>query len=113
MMAAGVFRMDPADGFPVGTPAGQQAGMSWHGVLHNAFGSVAFLALIAGCFVLGRHFARGGQRRFALGSRAAGLVFTLGLAWAITGGAAGSLTLCVGTVTAMLWVSVVAARLRS
>jgi hypothetical protein len=113
MMAAGVFRMDPADGFPVGTPAGQPAGMSWHSYLHMAAGSVAFVALIAACFVLGRHFSRGGRRGFAVASRAAGLALAAGDGWAMTGGRAGSLTLCVGVLTAMIWVSVVAAWLRA
>jgi hypothetical protein len=50
---------------------------------------------------------------FAVASRAAGLVLAAGDGWAMTGGRAGSLTLCVGVLTAMIWVSVVAAWLRA
>ncbi|GAA2731385.1 DUF998 domain-containing protein [Actinocorallia aurantiaca] len=112
MMAAGVFSMDPADGFPAGTPAGAPEAMSWHAVLHLVSGSVAFTALIAACFVLGRHFARTGDRGRAVVSRVAGVVFILGDGWAMSGGPAGSLTLAVGVLTGMLWVSAVAAHLR-
>ena len=112
MMAAGVFSMDPADGFPAGTPAGAPETMSWHAVLHLVSGSVAFIALIAACFVLGRHFARTGDQGRAVVSRVAGVVFILGDGWAMSGGPAGSLTLAVGVLTGMLWVTAVAAHLR-
>ncbi|MEO3783786.1 DUF998 domain-containing protein [Actinocorallia sp. B10E7] len=112
MMAAGVFSMDPGDGFPVGTPAGIPAEMSWHAVLHMVAGSVSFTALIAACFVLGHHFSRTGDRGRAIASRIVGVVFILGDGWAMSGGQAGSLTLAVGTLTGMLWVSAVAAHLR-
>ncbi len=111
MLAAGVFRMDPADGFPSGTPAGMPATMTWHSILHMVSGSIAFTALIAACYVLGRHFSRAGNRTHATLSRLAGTIFLLGDAWAMTGGKAGSLTLAIGAITAMLWVSTVTATL--
>ncbi|WP_329429841.1 DUF998 domain-containing protein [Streptosporangium sp. NBC_01495] len=107
--AAGVLVMDAGDGFPVGTPLGQPSTMSWHGVMHMVTGSIAFTALIAACFILGRHFSRAGRPGFATASRLSGLVFALGDGWAMSGGHAGSLTLAVGAITAMVWVSVVAA----
>ncbi|HKT06049.1 MAG TPA: DUF998 domain-containing protein [Rugosimonospora sp.] len=113
MMAAGVFVMDPADGFPVGTPAGMPAALSWHSYGHMACGTVAFTALIAACYVLGRHYRRAGQRGSAVASRVAGTALLVGDLWAMGGGKAGSLTLAVGAITAMLWVSLAAARYRS
>ncbi|WP_030269216.1 DUF998 domain-containing protein [Streptomyces sp. NRRL B-24484] len=113
MIAAGVLVMDPADGFPVGTPDGMPPSLSWHAVGHLLSGAVSFTALIAACYVLGRHFARTGHRGRALASRAAGTALLLGDGWAMTGGPAGSLTLAIGAITAMVWVSAVAAdRLR-
>ncbi|GAA4232421.1 hypothetical protein FHR32_002135 [Streptosporangium album] len=109
MIAAGVFVMDPGDGFPAGTPLGQPTGMSWHGLMHMVAGSIAFTALIAACFVLGRHFSRAGRPGAAVASRLSGLIFALGDGWAMSGGHAGSLTLCIGAITGMAWVSVVAA----
>ncbi|MEU7070181.1 DUF998 domain-containing protein [Streptomyces narbonensis] len=112
MIAAGVFVMDPADGFPVGTPDGMPAALSWQSYAHFAAGSVTFTALIAACYVLGRHFGRAGLRRHAVGSRVAGTALLLGNGWAMGGGTAGTLTLAVGVITAMVWISSCAARCR-
>ncbi|MEV6954810.1 DUF998 domain-containing protein [Streptomyces sp. NPDC051183] len=108
MVAAGLFVMDPADGFPAGTPYGQPATLSWHSYAHFAAGSVTFTSLIAACYVLGRHFSRTGNRGHAIASRVAGTALLLGNGWAMTGGKAGTLTLAVGAVTAMLWVAATA-----
>jgi hypothetical protein len=114
MIAAGLLVMDPADGFPVGTPAGTPEQLTWHGYGHMAAGSVSFAALIAACYVLGHHYGRTGHRSAAAASRVAGTALLVGNGWAMTGGQYGSLTLAVGAVTAMLWVSAVAAlRLRT
>ncbi|MFJ8042484.1 DUF998 domain-containing protein [Kitasatospora sp. NPDC096147] len=112
MMAAGVFVMDPADGFPVGTPVGPSTTLSWHGYAHMAAGSITFLSFIAACFVLARLFRQSGDRTAAVLSRVAGTVLLLGNGWAMSGRAAGSLTLAVGVMTAMAWISLVSARLR-
>jgi hypothetical protein len=112
MIAAGVLVMDPADGFPVGTPSGMPTAMTWHSYGHMAAGSVAFIALIAACYVLGRNYGRAGNRGHAVASRIAGTALVIGNGWAMTGGQAGSLTLAVGAGTAMLWVSFVAAQHR-
>lgn len=84
LIGAGAFRADPAAGFPVGTPADADA-VSWHGMLHLAIGAVGFLCLIAACFVLASRFAREGRRRFALYSRATGVIFFAGFAGIASG----------------------------
>ncbi|MFI6598853.1 DUF998 domain-containing protein [Nonomuraea sp. NPDC050536] len=112
MLAAGVFVMDPGDGFPVGTPAGAPATMSWHSILHMASGSVSFIALAAAGFVLGRYFSRTGARGAAIASRLAGVAVIAGDGWAMSGGRMGSLTLAIGVTLAMIWVSLVAGHLR-
>ncbi|WP_106401628.1 DUF998 domain-containing protein [Actinocorallia populi] len=112
MIAAGVFVMDPADGFPVGTPAGAPTTVSWHALLHLASGSIAFIALAAACFVLARRYARAGDRARAVLSRLAGTAVALGNLWAMSNSPAASLVLAVGVITGMLWISAVAARLR-
>jgi hypothetical protein len=112
MIAAGVFVMDPADGFPAGTPRGISEPLTWHSYGHMAAGSIAFTALIAACYVLGRHFSRAGNRGHAIASRVAGTALLIGNGWAMSGGQAGSLTLAVGAITAMLWISTIAAQYR-
>ncbi|MEW1550769.1 DUF998 domain-containing protein [Streptomyces tsukubensis] len=100
MIAAGLLTMDPADGFPVGTPDGVPESMSWHAYGHMAAGSVTFVSLIAAGYLLGRHFSRLGNRRLAVVCRAAATVKLAGDAWAMSGGAAGPVTIATGT-TAM------------
>jgi hypothetical protein len=111
MTLAGPLVMDAGDGFPAGTPAGIPSTMSWHSYGHMAAGTVSFTALIAACFVLGHHFHRAGRHGMAVASRIAGAALLVGELWAMTGGRAGSLTLAVGAITAMLWICVVCAAL--
>ncbi len=108
LIAAGVLVMDPIDGFPVGTPAGMPAALSWHSYGHMAAGTVCFTSLIAACFVLGRHFSSAGKGGAAIVSRVGGTALLVGDVWAMAGGRAGALTLAIGAITAMLWISVVA-----
>ena len=110
LIAAGVFVMDPADGFPTGTPAGMPTALSWHSYGHMVAGTVSFAALIAACYVLGRQFSRAGDRGAAIASRTAGTALLVGVLWAMTGRPAGSLTLAIGAIAAMVWISAVAAR---
>jgi hypothetical membrane protein len=112
LIAAGVFVMDPADGFPVGTPDGMPATLSWHSYAHFAAGTVTFVALIAACYALASHFSSVGNRGQAIAAIVAGTALLIGNGWAMSGGKAGSLTLAVGAISAMLFVSATAARYR-
>jgi hypothetical protein len=109
LVGAAVFRADPAAGFPVGTP--ETTAVSWHGMLHFLIGGVGFLCLIAACFVLGRHYARSGDRGLAWFSRITGVVFLAGFA-GIASGSHGPTTL--GFVAAVLtvcaWLTTVSIR---
>jgi len=86
--------------------------MSWHADVHTAAGSLAFLAMIALCFVLARRFAVTGYRSWALTGQVCGVLFAVGLVWAFTGGRDGALTLFVGVCVAWCWSAASAARLR-
>jgi hypothetical protein len=108
LFAAGVFVMEPADGFPAGTPYGMTSALTWHSYGHMAAGTVAFTALIAACYVLARSFRRAGHHGAAVVSAVAGSALLIGNLWAMSGGAAGSLTLAVGAITASVWISAVA-----
>ena len=52
LIAAGLFTTDPENGFPVGTPDGPVAQMSWHAVVHSAAAAVAFTALAIAAIAL-------------------------------------------------------------
>jgi len=110
-IGGGLFHPDPSNGFPPGTPAGASAVTSWHGILHMVCGSLAFLALIALCFVLAHRFARSGQRRWAIGSRIAGTLCAVGVATA--GAPGGTVSLFIGVSIALLWVAATAAEMDS
>ncbi|MFE3097375.1 DUF998 domain-containing protein [Streptomyces sp. NPDC059248] len=97
MVAAGLLTMDPADGFPVGTPEGIPETMSWHAYGHMLAGSVTFISMIAAGYLLGRHFSRLGNRKLAIASRVAATVKLAGDAWAMSGGQAGPVTIATGT----------------
>lgn len=103
LIAAGIFRADPAQGFPAGTP--QTTAMSWHGMLHFLAGGIGFGCLIAACFVLGSRFSRDDRRGLAWFSRVTAVVFFAAFA-GIASGSHGPTTLAfvaaVGTVWAWL-----------
>ena len=83
MIGAGIFRADPALGFPAGTP--EVTPISWHGMLHFMIGGVGFLCLIFACFILGQRFARAGRGDLAWFSRLAGVAFLAGFAGVASG----------------------------
>ncbi|MFD4235033.1 DUF998 domain-containing protein [Streptomyces sp. NPDC058542] len=60
LIAAGVFTMDPENGFPVGTPDRPVAQMSWHSIAHSASAAIAFLALAVAAVALAVRCVRRG-----------------------------------------------------
>jgi hypothetical protein len=86
--------------------------LSWHSYGHMVAGSITFIALIAACYVLVRHFRSAGNRGWAVAAGVAGSALLVGNGWAVSGGQAGSLTLAIGAITAMLFISATAARYR-
>src|SRR3989440_4575192 len=77
LVCAGMFRADPALGFPPGAPAGTGT-VTWHGILHFVAGGIGFAGLIAACFVVARRFAAEGRAGRARYSRLTGGLFPAG-----------------------------------
>jgi hypothetical protein len=100
LIAAGVFRADPAQGFPAGAPDAPT--VSWHGALHLVIGGIGFLCLIAACLVLGGWFARTGRRGLAWLSRITGVAFLAGFA-GIASGSHGPTTLAFVAAVLLVW----------
>ncbi|GAB3157884.1 DUF998 domain-containing protein [Micromonospora sonneratiae] len=100
LIGAGVFRADPAQGFPVGTP--ETTTISWHGMLHLMVGGIGFLCLIVACFVLATRFSRDGRRGLAWFSRITGVVFLAGFA-GIASGSHGPTTLAFVAAVLVVW----------
>ena len=112
LVAAGVFRADPALGFPPGTTPGAGA-VSSHGIVHFAAAGVGFLAVAASCFVLARRFSGPGQRRLAVFSRATGVAFLAGFLCVASGAGsvAANLAFTAAVVLVFGWLAVVAVHL--
>jgi hypothetical protein len=87
LVLAGVFRADPARGFPPGTASGPTTQASWHGTLHLVAGSLGFVCLVVACFLVARLRVGTvpGGRRGAVVDRTVGVIVLLGLAAVATG----------------------------
>lgn len=112
LIAAGVLRADPSDGFPPGTPAGVGA-MSWHGTGHFIAASVGFVCLVAAGFVVGAAFARRDSTGWAWFSRITALVFAGSFAALASGsgGAVAILAFTAAVVLAWAWLSAISVHL--
>lgn len=104
MVVAGVFRADPGNGFPPGTP--ETVPLSTPGLVHFAAGGVGFPCLVAACFLVAR-------RLLPVFSRVTGTVFGAGfLALLAGGGQAWSLlAFTAAVVLASAWIAVVSSAL--
>ena len=112
LVTAGVFRADPAQGFPAGTPEGPGA-VTWHGVVHLAAGGIGFTAVAAAALLLAARFAAQGRRGWAWWSRATGGLFLASFAGVASGVQSPWTTLgfVAGVILLFGWLTALAARL--
>ena len=103
LVAAGVFRADPMNGFPVGTPDGPPAQPTLHGTLHIAAGGVGFLALVAATWLLAACFRQDGRRRQATWTRATGAVFLVAFAGIASGATSPAVNLAFTVAVVLTW----------
>lgn len=110
LVGAGIFRADPAQGFPVGAP--DVPTVTWHGTLHLVLGGIGFLCLIVACFVLAHRFAGAGHARLAWFSRGTALIFLAGFGGIASGShGAGTLAFVAAVVLVWAWLSTVSSHL--
>lgn len=105
MILAGFCRPDPMSA-PGATPA-----MSLSGALHMAGFLIAFLSLIAACFVFMRRFLSSGQKSWAIYSAATGIIVPVLVALSMTAPTAASLVIAGAGLVLFGWLGVVALRL--
>ncbi|WP_102145452.1 DUF998 domain-containing protein [Mycobacterium hubeiense] len=110
LVVAGIFRADPSDGFPPGTPSGMGE-VSWHGMVHFTVAGLAFVCLVAACFVMAACFARTGERGWAWFSRIAGAYFGLSFLAMMSGSGAAILAFTAAVVLVWAWLSAVSVKL--
>ena len=77
---AGLLRADPAEGFPLGTPAGPPVVVTASGIGHLVAGGIGFLGLIVACLACPRRSARAGDRAWAACSAAVGVYYLVAFA---------------------------------
>jgi hypothetical protein len=110
--AAGLLPADPAEGFPVGTPAGPPQVVTWHGIGHLAAGGIGFLGLIVACLVFARWFQRRGNLSWAIFSLITGVYYLVSFAGIASGAGntAISLAFTAAVVLGWAWVTLLMAR---
>ena len=109
LVAAGVLRADPAQGFPPGTPDGPGP-VSWPGIGHLVAGGIGFTALAVACLLLAAGFARRGRPGWAWFSGTTGALFGAGFAGVASGTANGwtTLGLVAAVVLVFTWITALA-----
>ena len=109
LVTAGIFRADPALGFPVGTPEGVGT-VTTHGIIHFTAAGIGFTAIAAACFVVARRLSSDGERGLAIFSRATGVVFLGGFLCVASGAGsvAANLLFTAAVVLVFAWIAVVA-----
>ncbi len=112
-MLAGAFVADPMNGFPLGTPDGPPVEPTWHGFGHLIAGALGFLALVAGCLVFARWFARQGRTGWAVYSVASGVLFLASFAGIASGSQSAAVVLgfWAGVIVAWAWLAAVSVHL--
>ena len=109
LVGSGLFRADPAMGFPAGTPEGV-AEVTTRGTLHFAAAGVGFIAIAIACFVVARRFSADGDRVMSRFSRLTGVAFLGGFLCVASGGGSvvANLLFTVAVVLVFAWVAAVA-----
>jgi uncharacterized protein DUF998 len=117
LVVAGVFRTDPAWGYPPGAPDARPEPESLASGLHGVGFLLLFVSLVAACFVLARAFAARGDRPWSVAAAAVGVALPvlLGLALLATDTDPQPLSLLLRVITLVGWgfAALVALRVRA
>ncbi len=113
MLVAAVFRADPVDGFPPGTPEGFPTSISGSGMVHFVAGALGFVSLAVSCLLAARAMARRNERSLSRLSLASGIVVLLGFFGGPLLGSRGSpvLGIWIAVVAGWMWLAVLSLRL--
>jgi hypothetical protein len=113
MIVSAIFKTDPVDGFPPGTPPGVPDTISTSALIHLAGGGIGFLTLAAACFVVARAMSRRNQSSMARLSFICGVLILVGFFTpvAIPNGSAGTAGIWLTVVVGWAWLAVVSTQL--
>lgn len=113
LIGAGIFRADPALGFPPGTPL-ENNPISWHGLMHFVSGTIGFIGFIAACFIFARRFHTQQNTGWALYSLSIGIIFLASFI-GIASGSKGpfSVIFAIAVVLSFTWISAVLSSIKA
>jgi hypothetical protein len=86
LVAGGLFRMDPAFGFPPGTPDGVGDSVSWHAAVHGVLFPLGFVSILAAGWSLSRRYSAQGRRLLRWSAVLVGPVVLVLSTWPNLGG---------------------------
>ena len=109
LIVVGVFRTDPANGFPPGVVASTQP--SWHGAIHALGGLFVFVVLAAALAVFARFFLARKERGWAFYCLGSAVLILVIFFWGFTAAALTVRTLRLATLVGWMAASVIAIRL--
>jgi hypothetical membrane protein len=109
LIVVGVFRTDPANGFPPGVVAPTQP--SWHGAIHALGGLFVFVVLAAALAVFARFFLARKERGWAFYFLTSAVLLLVIFFWGFTAAALTVRTLRLATLVGWMAASVIAIRL--
>lgn len=112
MLLAAIFRADPMDGFPPGTPLGMPTTISTMGLLHFVAGTLGFISLGVSAILSSRALAKRNDHGLARFALVAGIVVIVGFFGPMfapgVGGVAG---IWLSVVAGWTWLAVLCKRL--
>lgn len=113
MLLASVFKADPMDGFPAGTPLGPPSSISPMGLGHFAAGGLGFVALAMSALLASRVMHLRRERTMARLSLASGLAILLGFfgGFAVPALAKGSIGIWFAIVVGWAWLTAISVHL--
>ena len=109
LLAVGVFRTDPANGFPPGVVASTQP--SWHGAIHALGGLFVFVTLAAALAVFARFFLAHKERGWAFYCLVSAVLILGIFFWGFTAAALTVRTLRLATLIGWMGASIIAIKL--
>ncbi|GAB2914104.1 hypothetical protein GCM10027047_10090 [Rhodococcus aerolatus] len=104
LVGAGLFRADPMNGFPPGTPDGPAVTTTAGGVGHLVLGGLGFVSLVAACVVHARRLRAEQRTGLATLSVVTAVVFTVAFAAIATGSSAPAVVLGFWAAVVLAWV---------
>lgn len=113
VFAAAIFRADPVDGFPVGTPLGMPTTMTTFGMLHFVVGTLGFVCFALSGFCAVRPMSRRNEKPLAGFSLFSGVSILLGFfgGFFIPGLSSPTAGIWFAVVVGWVWLAVISLRL--